>query len=142
MEKMSEMMQNLPELLEKNPFVVVLIVIIAAMAIVAQWALYSKAGQPGVSCLVPVWNIVSFLAIVGRPWQHMFLFLIPGYNIYLVIQVYIEICQSFGQRRTLDYVLCIVFNGFYLFNLALSQKIDYEGPAWKLKKQGAPLLAA
>lgn len=113
------------------PFVLVAFIILAAIAIIGQITLYSKAGQPGIACIVPVWNIIAFLAIVGRPWWHMFLFLIPGYQFYIAAKVYIEVAQSFGKTRTIDYVLILLFNGFYVLNLGLSQKVDYVGPAYK-----------
>lgn len=97
---------------------------------VAMWRLYDKAGQPGVSCLIPVVNILVYLKIIGRPAWHIFLFLVPIYGqLYLIPKTWIELCQSFGKRTLLDYVLVIVLNGLYIFNLGLSYETVYEGPA-------------
>lgn len=101
------------------------------IAIVAQWRLYEKADQPGLASIVPIWNIIVFLKIVGRPASHMWLFLIPVYGqLYLMPKVWIEMCQAFGKRTMFDYVLVVIFNGLYILNLGLSYDIDYMGPVY------------
>ncbi|MBK6371340.1 MAG: hypothetical protein IPF64_16420 [Flavobacteriales bacterium] len=40
---------------------------IAVIAALAQFRLYEKASQPGIAAFVPVWNVIVFLRIVGRP---------------------------------------------------------------------------
>lgn len=118
--------------------IIVLFCLIAFIGIVAQWRLYEKAGQPGIACLVPVWNFIVFLRIVGRPASHMFLFLIPVYGqLYMIPKVYIELCNSFGKNSLVDYVLVLVFNGFYVLNLALSYETSYIGPAYGSEKVAA-----
>jgi len=106
------------------------LVVVGFIAIVAQWRLYEKADQPGYACLVPVWNVVVFLRILGRPWNHIFYFLIPFYNIYFLVKVYIELCNAFGKRSIVDYVMVILFNGFYILNLGLSYEERYYGPVY------------
>ena len=111
-----------------------LVGLIIFIAVVAQWKLYEKANQPGVACIVPVWNFIVFLRIVGRPASHMFLFFIPIYGqLYLVPKVYIELCNSFGKSTILDYVLIIVFNAFYILNMGLSYETVYIGPSYRKK---------
>jgi hypothetical protein len=141
-------MENLTELFSNiHPALLVLGVLLIVVAIVAQWSLYEKAGQPGVASIIPIWNIIAFLKIVGRPWTHMFLVLIPIYGqLYFVPKLWIEICQAFGRRKMSDYVLCILFNGFYVMNLGLSEA-NYEGAVYGSKKSkdslaGEPQLAA
>lgn len=109
----------------------VIVILFGFIGIVAQWRLYEKAGQPGIASIVPIWNFIVFLRIVGRPANHIFLFLIPVYGqLYMLPKVYIELCNSFGKRSILDYVLVILFNGFYILNLGLSYEIEYEGPVY------------
>ncbi|MFT6997712.1 MAG: hypothetical protein ACJAQ4_001466 [Cryomorphaceae bacterium] len=104
--------------------------VLAFFGVVAQWKLYEKANQPGIACIVPIWNFIVFLRIVGRPASHMFLFLIPIYGqLYLVPKVYIELCNSFGKTSIVDYVMIILFNAFYILNLGLSYETEYLGPA-------------
>lgn len=109
----------------------VIAIIFGFIGIVAQWRLYEKAGQPGIASIVPIWNFIVFLRIVGRPAKHIFLFFIPIYGqLYMIPKVYIELCDSFGKSTILDYVMVILFNGFYILNLGLSYEADYLGPVY------------
>jgi hypothetical protein len=109
----------------------VLAIIVGFIGVVAQWRLYEKAGQPGIASIVPIWNFIVFLRIVGRPASHLFLFLIPIYGqLYMIPKVYFELCNSFGKTSIVDYVAVIIFNGFYVLNLGLSYEAVYQGPVY------------
>jgi len=131
----------------------IMIGLVGAAGILGQWSLYVKCGQPGVACIVPFWNVVVFLKIVGRPaWQSVFVVLPPmiafglflweataletlligsllmlGFVYYMVI-VYIELCNCFGKHKLINYIVCLIFNGFYVLNLGLSNDAVYIGP--------------
>jgi signal peptidase I len=113
----------------------ILLIFFLFIAIVAQWRLYERADQPGIASIVPIWNAIVFLRIVGRPASHVWYFLIPIWGqLYFIPKVYIELCNSFGKNSILDYVLIIVFNGFYILNLGLSYETVYLGPVYGKQK--------
>lgn len=137
-------------------WVFVLLCIMVFMGIVGQWALYSKCDLPGYSAIVPVWNVIIFLKIVGRPSRQSWIVMVPPLIMllsvlligdlttslviaglaflpwaYYVIKVYVEVCHCFGKKNMASYILIVVFNGLYLFNLALSQDEKYLGPVYK-----------
>lgn len=35
--------------------------------VVCQWKIYTKAGQPGWACIIPIYNYYILLKIVGKP---------------------------------------------------------------------------
>ncbi len=153
--------QDVIDLIGEMPmWIPVLFIIIAFMALIGQWALYEKCDLPGYAAVVPVWNVIIFLKIVGRPskhgwmvmtppllmmlplilWNMEILGMIPALAIvgvifipwaYFLIVVYKEICQCFGKNDIMSYILIVLFNGLYLFNLALSQDEKYRGPVYK-----------
>lgn len=45
--------------------------------LISSWVVFQKAGKPGWAAIVPIYNTLVFLNIVGRPWWWIFLFLIP-----------------------------------------------------------------
>lgn len=101
------------------------------ISLVAQMALFAKAQQPWWAALVPVLNVVVYLRVIGRPVSHIFLFLIPVYGqLYLIPKTWIELAQSFGKHKTLDYVLVVLLNGLYIFTLGMSYETKYTGPAY------------
>jgi len=44
---------------------------IAVLVIVAHWFVYTKAGKPGWAALIPIYNTIVLLEIVGKPWLHL-----------------------------------------------------------------------
>lgn len=128
METLATLLQTLEY--QFGPGVFVILSLLIFISIVAQWRLFEKCGIPGYISLIPGWNVVAFLQIVGRPPKHALLFLIPGYNIYFLIKVYIELCRSFGRTSTWDYIFVILFNGLYVLNLGLSYEAHYKGPVF------------
>lgn len=57
-------------LMHLSPGVWVALVTLTFIGLVSQISLYAKAGQPAVSALVPVWNVLVFCKVVGRPIKH------------------------------------------------------------------------
>lgn len=104
---------------------------ITIIALLAQWRLYEKCRLPGAAAFVPVWNVIVFLKIVGRPAWQGWLFLIPIYGqLYFLPKVWIEVVQCFGKRSMLDYILVFVLNGLYILNLAMDDDNQYLGPLY------------
>jgi hypothetical protein len=135
-----------------GPGIYILLGFVAVIGVIGQWMLYYKCDLPGMACVVPVWNVIVFLKIVGRPaWQSLIVMIPPPVILgamYLfpdptikygvmgvfgiiwtayMIKVYIEICNRFGKTRPVDYMLCIIFNGFYVLYLGLGEA-EYQGP--------------
>ena len=60
-----------------SPGLLVAAIIIAFIGLISQMSLYAKAGQPAISALVPVWNVIVFCKVVGRPAKHAIFILGP-----------------------------------------------------------------
>ncbi len=56
-------------------FVIILGLIIFLVA--AMWKVYVKAGEEGWKCIIPIYNAVVLLKIVGKPWWWIFLMIVP-----------------------------------------------------------------
>ena len=99
--------------------------------------LFLKAGQPAWKVFVPGVNVATAMTIIGRPAWHAALFLVPGFNVYLLFRTLIELAQSFGKRSWVDYLLISVFNVFYVLNLGLAYEEEYKGPVYGAQKEQA-----
>ena len=65
--------------------------------LVSQWKLFTKAGRPGWACLIPIYNLVVMLQIVGKsPWL-ILLMLIPIANFVFAIMLQIWVAQAYGK---------------------------------------------
>ncbi|NNC83108.1 MAG: hypothetical protein HKN79_05990 [Flavobacteriales bacterium] len=60
----------------------VLIPFLAFIGIVAQMRLYAKANQPALSAIVPIWNFVVFMKVIGRPIWHVAYMILPLVGIF------------------------------------------------------------
>jgi len=150
-------MENISEIIGMfEPIFLIPIACFLGVAILAQWSLYDKCGQPGLDCVIPIKNVITFLKIVGRPANHSLMVMIPPPLIilvlmivsdptiqyalasalfipwaYFMIKVYIELCQCFGHYKLSDYFLVVLFNGFYVLHLGLSYSEKYRGPVYR-----------
>jgi len=77
--------------------VIVLYLAIMILMIASLWTIFSKAGKPGWACIVPIYNLIVLLQIVGKPWWWLLLMLIPIVNIVILILVYHKLSLSFGK---------------------------------------------
>lgn len=67
------------------------------ITIIANWKVYEKLGRQGWECIIPVYNMYAlFDALYGDGIKFLFL-LIPFYNIYVMIKLYIDLAKAFGQ---------------------------------------------
>ena len=103
---------------------------VGLIALAGNWRLFVKCDQPGWAVLVPGYNVVIAMRIIGRPAPHALYFLIPGFNLYFFFRTILELANCFGKTSTLDYVFASLFNVFYILNLGLSEEEGYQGPIY------------
>ncbi len=99
---------------------------IVAVMIVAYWRVFAKAGQPGWAAIVPVYNIIVLLQIVGRPLWFIVLFFVPLANLVAAIIVSVDLARSFGKGAGFAAGLIFLFPIFVLI-LAFGDA-RYVGP--------------
>ena len=61
------------------------------------WKLFDKAGKPGWAALVPIYNMVVFLQIVGKPVWWIVLMFIPVVSFVIAIMLSISLAERFGK---------------------------------------------
>lgn len=71
--------------------------LLALVALVGMWKVFTKAGRPGWAALIPFYNMFVLVEITGKPlWWAVMLF-IPCVNIVFSILIPIELAKCFGQ---------------------------------------------
>ena len=70
---------------------------IAIFVLVAMWKVYQKAGKPGWAAIIPIYNILVLLEIVGKPWWWLLLMFIPFVNVVIMVIVYLELAKVFSK---------------------------------------------
>ena len=95
--------------------------------IAAFWKVFSKAGQPGWACLIPIYNAYIMLKVAGKPGWWLLLFLIPLVNLVIAIIVAIEIAKAFGHGA--GFGLGLAFLGFIFYPILGFGSSSYAKPA-------------
>jgi hypothetical protein len=102
---------------------------IILVTLIGCWKAYSKAGQPGWSCIIPIYNMVVWLQICGRPIWWIILLLIPLVNLIIFIIICIDFAKSFGKG--VGFGLGIFFLGFIFIPILGFGSATYQGPSVK-----------
>ncbi|NND95545.1 MAG: hypothetical protein HKN45_11840 [Flavobacteriales bacterium] len=71
---------------------------IAFIGIVAQMRLYAKANQPAISAIVPIWNFIVFMKVIGRPVWHVAYMLVPMTAIFLALVIDYQDLIAFSEN--------------------------------------------
>ena len=105
----------------------IFILVLAAMVIAGWWKMFSKAGQPGWAAIVPIYNLIVYLRLTGRPEWWIVFYLIPFANIVVHLIVSIDAAKSFGQGTGFGVGLFLLAPVFVLI-LGFGSA-QYVGPA-------------
>lgn len=100
--------------------------ILVVIYVAASWKVYTKAGKPGWAAIIPIYNLIVLLEIVGKPIWWFLLMLIPCVNIVFGIWVYNLLSKSFGKGEGFTVGL-ILLNPIFLCILGFGDAV-YLGP--------------
>lgn len=102
--------------------------VFTVLFIAAMWKIFTKAGQAGWKAIIPIYNLVVLMRIVGRPGWWVILLLIPGLNIIFGIILALDVAKSYGKSTIFAVFGLIIFN--YIGYLMLGfGSATYQGPA-------------
>ena len=98
--------------------------------------MYIKAGKPGWTSIVPIYNIVVMLEIVGKPLWWIILMLIPFVNIVVWFIIAHSLSRSFG--KDIGFTLGLIFLPFIFYPILAFGNSQYMGGAGVSVPQSAP----
>ena len=99
---------------------------VAVFVIAGMWKMFVKAGQPGWAAIIPIYNMIVLLQIVGRPLWWFILLLIPCVNIIFLIIVMNDLSKSFGQG--VGFTLGLIVLSFIFIPILGFGSAQYVGP--------------
>jgi len=107
------------------PLLFMLLITIAIIAGV--WKVFVKAGKPGWASLIPIYNVVVILQIVGRPIWWLVLLFIPFVNFVVAIIISIDMAKSFGKGTGFGIGLALL--GVIFYPMLGFGDARYQGPS-------------
>ena len=108
---------------------IVLYIAIIVLLIASNWIIYQKAKKPGWACIVPIYNIIVLLEIVGKPWWWLLLMLIPIVNIVFAVWMINLLSKSFGKNE--GFTIGLIFLSIIFYPILAFGDAKYKGPAGK-----------
>jgi hypothetical protein len=96
------------------------------ITVIGLWKVFEKAGKPGWAAIIPIYNIIVLLEIVGKPAWWVILFLIPIVGFIMWIIVANQLSISFGQG--IGITILLIFLSFVGFMVIGFGSARYLGP--------------
>ncbi len=101
--------------------------ILSIVGIIANWKVFTKAGEAGWKSLIPIYNVYILFKIAwGSGWKFLWL-LVPLVNIVVAIRVMLKLARAFGKGTGFGIGL-ILLAPIFLIILAFGDA-RYQGPA-------------
>jgi Family of unknown function (DUF5684) len=115
---------------------IVVWLVIAVLLFASLWRVFTKAGQPGWAALIPIYNFIVLLKIVGRPLWWILLFLVPIVNIVVLFIIYIDLAKSFGKSTAFGVGIALL--GIIFVPILAWGDATYRGPAAQQRTAALP----
>lgn len=103
-------------------YLAVLVLMVASM-----WKIYVKANEPGWAAIIPIYNIVVLLKIVGKPIWWIVLFIIPLVSLVAAVLIYVSFAKSFGKST--GFAIGMLLLPFIFIPMLAFSDATYQGPA-------------
>ena len=99
--------------------------ILGIVSIIGLWKMYVKAGRPGWAALIPIYNVVVLLEIIGKPTWWVILSFIPFVNAIVGIIIMHNLSKAFG--RGIGTTLGLIFLPVIFYLILGFGKAKYVG---------------
>ncbi len=79
--------------------------VIFLVVVISLWKIFEKAGKPGWAAIIPIYNIIVLLEIVGKPIWWIILLIIPVINIFVFFYVAHLLSKAYGKDVVMTILL-------------------------------------
>lgn len=101
--------------------------LIWVISIVGMWKAFEKAGKPGWAALIPIYNIVVMIEIVGKPMIWVLWCLLPCVNWIFGIWLTNLISKSYGKEE--GFTIGLLLLPFIFWPILGFSNARYVGPS-------------
>lgn len=99
---------------------------ILVLVLVAQWIIFTKAGEKGWKIFIPFYNMyIQFKIAWGNGWFFLLTF-VPLVNVIILIICYVKLAQSFGKGA--GFAVGLIFLPIIFFPMLAFGSAQYIGP--------------
>lgn len=120
-------------ILGMGAFVIIIGLAVAVFSVIVMWKMFEKAGKEGWRAIVPIYNIITLLEIVGLKWYYIFIYcasFIPVIGslvvLFFTFVVMVKLAKSYGKDIGFGVGLTLISIVFMAI-LAFDKSITYTG---------------
>ncbi|UGU15130.1 DUF5684 domain-containing protein [Sinomicrobium kalidii] len=106
---------------------IIIYLAIFAATIAGMWKTFEKAGKPGWAAIIPIYNIIVLIEIVGKPMWWIVLLLVPCVNYVALVWLTNLLSKSFGKGE--GYTVGLVLLPFVFYPMLGFGDAEYQGPS-------------
>jgi hypothetical protein len=99
---------------------------IVVVCLVSLWKIMVKAGKPGWAAIIPIYNIIVLLEVVGRPIWWLILLFVPIVNIVVAVILALRLAKVFGQ--SVGFAIGMILLPFIFYPMLGFGDAKYLGP--------------
>ncbi|WP_443937516.1 DUF5684 domain-containing protein [Pedobacter sp. MW01-1-1] len=107
--------------------IVIFSLVLSVIVIAGHWKTFEKAGKPGWACLIPIYNIIVLLEIIGKPTIWLLWILIPCTSFIFMIWATNLLSKSFGKSE--GFTIGLIFLPFIFYPILGFGEARYLGPS-------------
>ena len=97
------------------------------VAIIGTWKVFDKAGKPGWAAIIPIYQLIVWQEVTGRPVWWFILLCIPFVGFVMWFIISIDMAKSFG--KDVGFGVGIALIPFILLPMLGFGSDQYQGPA-------------
>ncbi len=105
----------------------IIYIAVYVLVVAGWWMMFTKAGEEGWKAIIPIWNFLIVLKIVGRDWWWIILAIIPIVGIVIWFIISLDLAKSFG--RGTGFGVGLFFLSFIFAPILGFGSDTYKGPA-------------
>jgi hypothetical protein len=105
---------------------ILLCIIVIVFYLYCMWRIFVKAGKPGWAAIIPIYNLLVELEIVGRPWYWLFLMFIPVVDVVLGIIILFRMAKVYGH--SVGFGFGLLFLSYIFMPILAFDQSTYLGP--------------
>ncbi|MGA9649360.1 MULTISPECIES: DUF5684 domain-containing protein [Pedobacter] len=103
------------------------ILVIWVISVAGMWKTFEKAGKPGWAAIIPIYNIIIMLEIVGKPMIWILWLLLPCTNFVFGIWLINLMSKSYGKSE--GFTIGLIFLSFIFWPILGFGDAKYLGPS-------------
>ena len=109
-----------------------IMLILTIFMVMAMWKVFTKSGKPDWACLIPIYNVIVMLEMIGRPWWYAIALFIPPLPVMLGVFLAFGLARSFGKGIMFALGLTLLPPIFFLIlGFGSAEYVGPKGPSYR-----------